>query len=216
VARGFVRRGDELVAALTPPERVVVAQLAGDVVELLAGEDVDEADTEVPGDAQDPLEVVLEAISRPAARPADPALLLLLPDATDEPEAAEEFRRYTEDELRHRKVSRLLDLGKRMLACDPDGDADTPYELVVALENAEEVAAAMTDLRLVLASRLGIADDDQAAALYDELVEPSEGEDVRHFIGAAFVLLGALQESLTECLLADLPARPPGRRPSNR
>jgi len=228
VARGFVRRGEDFVAALTPPERVVIAQLAGDVIELLAGDDEELVD---PADGPGSIAAMLEALDRPLRRPADPALMLLLPDATADPELADEFRRFTEDELRHRKVRRLLDLANRMLASEPEGDAHDLHELVVASEDAAELAAAMTDVRLVLASRLGIGDDAQAEQLYRDLVSDDEtgtdGEDervpdaddgseaVRRFVGAAFTLLGALQESLTDCLIEGLPARPPGQSPSS-
>lgn len=228
MARGFVRRGEDFVAALTPPERVVIAQLAGDVIELLAGDDEELVD---PADGPGSIAAMLEALDRPVRRPSDPALMLLLPDATTDPELADEFRRFTEDELRHRKVQRLLDLANRMLAPEPEGDAHDLHELVVASEDAAELAAAMTDVRLVLASRLGIGDDAQAEQLYRDLMSddeagtdtedergsgPDDGsEAVRRFVGAAFTLLGALQESLTDCLIEGLPARPRGQSPTN-
>jgi len=230
MARGFVPRDGAFVAALTPPERVVIAQLAGDVIELLAGEDEEVLE---PADGPETLTAMLDAINRPVRRPTDPALMLLLPDATDDPDLADEFRRFTEDELRHRKVRRVLDLANRMLACDPEGDADEQRDLVVERDEAVELAAAMTDLRLVLASRLGIDDDAKAENLYEELMAPEaaqdratpepvedpdvpDGEALRRFIGAAFTLLGALQESLTDCLIEGLPAKPQSQSPSNR
>jgi hypothetical protein len=131
------------------------AHLAGmtrQFVELL-----DEADAEVGAD--------------PAAGAAtrDPAIARLVPDAyPHDPEASEEFRRLTSPDLLAR---RRADAGIVLSSLSPDGtvldpaalDHDTFATPVVITLDDEETAAWMrmlAALRLVLASRLGIASED--------------------------------------------------------
>jgi len=105
----------------------------------------------------------------------------------------------------------------------------TPTDLTAAA--AKDVAAALTDLRLVLAERLEIRTDDQAERLYDQLLtSPASDLDeapggqldpaTRRYLVAVYGALSWLQESLVEALLADLRApggahdTPPGRPPA--
>ena len=84
---------------------------------------------------------------------------------------------------------------------------------------AQDVAAAITDLRLVLAERLGIRTDEHAERLYDALVDSPQAElegideildpAARRYLVAVYGALSWLQESLVDLLLHDL--RAPGR-----
>ena len=112
---------------------------------------------------------------------ADPALARLFPNAyPDDDEAAAEFRRYTRDGLVERKTANSGLISAALTGASDDG------RLTVAHDDAEHWLPALTDLRLVLAERLGIHRDD------DPLPE-NELADVYQW-------LGELQWSLVEAL----------------
>lgn len=88
----------------------------------------------------------------------DPAMIRLLPDAyADAPEDAAEFRRLTEPDLRDRKRDNAGQILAAISA--PVGDAELTK---FTLDEAQALAwlRSIADLRLVLASRLGILTDD--------------------------------------------------------
>jgi hypothetical protein len=99
----------------------------------------------------DPLAAAV-GIAATAEPPQDPALLRLLPDAyLDDQASADDFRRFTELDLRQQKAANAT-LARRTLGRVADG--------VLEVDPAEGRAwlLALTDLRLVLAVRFGIAD----------------------------------------------------------
>lgn len=101
----------------------------------------------------------------------DPAIARLVPDAyRDDPQAAAEFRRFTQDDLLDRRrddaqtvLTSLQREGTVLRAADLDRvEAETSF--VVELDAAAVTAwlRTLTAVRLVMATRLGIvADDDQ-------------------------------------------------------
>jgi hypothetical protein len=102
----------------------------------------------------------------------DPALGRLFPNAyPDDDEAAAEFRRYTRDGLIERKTANSGIIAAALMA-SPDDE-----RLAVARDDAEHWLPALTDLRLVLAERLGIHEDgdplpeNELADVYDWLGE---------------------------------------------
>jgi len=101
--------------------------------------------------------------------PDDPAILRLVPDAyRTDAEAADEFRRLTQGDLLARRrddaavvLETLQRDGAPLRPADIDRiDAETP--LIVELDAASVSAwlRTLTSVRLVLATRLGITDDD--------------------------------------------------------
>ncbi|QGQ19787.1 DUF2017 family protein [Cellulomonas sp. JZ18] len=143
----------------------------------------------------------------PLPPPDDPAVRRLLPDASrEDPEVAAEFRRLTEDDLRARKIARLRCLWTALVHGEPGWPQDA---FVVAPASADEVAATLTDLRLVLADRLEIRTDADSEALYDGLATAPE-DDVRTYLASVYGALSWLQESLLAVMLAAHDARPPG------
>lgn len=111
----------------------------------------------------------------------DPALARLFPNAyPDDDEAAAEFRRYTRDGLVERKTANSGLISAALMAASDEG------RLTVARDDAEHWLPALTDLRLVLAERLGIHDDDD---------QPPENE-----LADVYQWLGELQWSLIEAL----------------
>lgn len=125
--------------------------------------------------------------------PADPAVARLLPPVSSDYETAEEFRRLTQHGLRTEKADRLVwfwvrlqpEHGPRFVATSDEGDL---------------LASAITDIRLVLAQRLGI---DSASDL-DQLRQRNDSGDIgEHQMGLLQLsdVLAWWQESLLTGLL---------------
>jgi hypothetical protein len=189
--KAFRARGGVAVAELDHDERAVVARIVADVGLLLGGEVFG---MERPAWESGPTEDLLEYLTNfeaHLAAPDDPAILRLLPNAapTDR-EAADEFRRYTEPDLRALKVARLRRIWSQLSEDGPRWE--------VAAGEAMDTAAALTDVRLVLASRLGIETDEDVERLHGEVALASG--DAEADSGAADperVWLGMLYEALT-------------------
>jgi len=208
--RAFKRRRGMYAARLDTDERDVIAALVADVAELLGAGRLEARDPETAavGDGSPRMRI------EPLPPPSDPAVRRLLPDASrDDQQIAEEFRRLTEDDLRAGKIARLTSLWDALTTPTEGWRADA---FVIAPQDAKDVAAAITDLRLVLAERLGIRTDEQAERLYDALLDSpqSEVEEVdeildpaaRRYLVAVYGALSWLQESLVDLLLHDLRA----------
>jgi hypothetical protein len=226
--RGFRSEDVGYVAGLDATEREVLATVVADVAELLGAgrfgspSATATATTATPaGDEPDPVRSLLGLRPLPDSvpPPVDPAVHRLLPDASDDDaELAAEFRRLTEGDLRNAKIERLRALWLSLTggAAGAPDEADT--DLVVARDDAVDLAATITDLRLVLADRLGLETEEDSDALYDALDRRDLGEqdpdrsarevlqdEIREYLGSVYAALGWLQESLMAVLLADLP-----------
>jgi hypothetical protein len=161
------------------------------------------AEARLLGDTARQVADLLDAESaRPGADagpPRDPAVRRLLPDAyPDDADAAAEFRRYTAGDLGARKIAGARAIAEAVRTNAPAGDADADRRrddpVVVRLEPAEATTwlRSLTDLRLVLADRLGIRSDDDAVP--DDLT------------GAVYQWLGELQWRLVELIEDGEPA----------
>ena len=97
----------------------------------------------------DPL-AELVGIDPTAARPEDPALARLFPDAYEDPAEANEFRRFTQRDLRATKVGNLTTAIESLERPNP-----------TQLSQAECLAwlGALNDLRLTLGTRLEVGED---------------------------------------------------------
>ena len=177
----FTRRGDRVVGRLSGTERAIVAGLIGQTRDLLAPEVIPTGDPLTDLDAQldhmdlsdEPRLAGTGAADPPgdsdAAR--DPALTRLLPDAhRGDPKVAAEFRALAEQDLRQRKYQRFTE-AIRALQVD-DAAADDRLELTKA--QAEAIAVALTDVRLLLADRLGLHTDDDIEALEGAIIADAE------------------------------------------
>ncbi len=195
--RGFDRlRGGGAIASFTAFEADLLRSLAGQLVELLRNERA------VVDKEADPLEAMLN-FTGPSDPPDDPVLARLLPTAyREDDDAAAEFRRYTESDLRDGKaataatmIDGLVDAG---LPDDLEGLADAGA-LVVDLELDAEQAMAwlkgLTDLRLAIAVRLGIEDEEDQQAM-----EALPDSDPRAHLVDIYDWLGFLQETLVRAL----------------
>ena len=190
---GFTRhrRSGRIIATFSGFEADLLRSLASQLVELLRNE------AAMPHDHADPLEAMLR-FDGPTAEPEDPVLARLFPTAySDDEEAAAEFRRFTEGTLRDGKAARAA------AVIDELEEAGLPAELgedkvVIDVEldrsSAEVWLKTLTDLRLALATRLEVQQDDEAlwAALPDN--DPRlQAHDIYEWIGA-------LQETLVDAL----------------
>lgn len=159
--RAFIPVPGGYACDLEPTELRILARVVADTAELLgspiSGED------EAAGGAPTSEEEVLAALAwDPAVEetPRDPALARLLPPASlDDDELAAELRRLTESSLRATKVDHLRVVHRALEASSG----------VVIVREGEERAwlSALTDLRLVLATRLGIETDEDAERIYE-------------------------------------------------
>ncbi len=191
---GFARhrRSARAIATFSGFEADLLRSLAAQLVELLRNE------AAVPDDDRDPLEAMMD-FSGPTTAPEDPVLARLFPDAyADDDESASEFRRFTEGTLRDgkaRSAARIIDTleeGGLPAQLEEDG-------LMIDVELDEPEAQtwmrSFTDIRLALATRLGVEDDDERfwATLPDE--DPrAQAHDIYEWVGF-------LQETLVAALV---------------
>jgi len=193
--RGGVR------ARFDGPEAVLLRGLIEQVVDLLTDPDAlppgppagrpPAADALGPGDSGVPGPDELEAmlgIGRPAQAPQDPALARLLPDAyRDDPDAAGEFRRFTEQSLRSAKQQSA----RIVLDTLPAGGG--PVKL--SSEQAQSWLRALNDVRLALGVRLGVTEE------FEEQWQELDPLDPRFAAFEVYGWLGGVQESLVQALM---------------
>ena len=193
MSEGFQRRrGGGALATFSGFEADLLRSLASQLVELLRNE------VAAPTSSSDPLEDLLD-FSGPTTEPEDPVLARLFPTAYPEnEEAAGEFRRFTERGLRDGKARNAV------LIIDTLEDAGLPNELdedgvwfdvELDLGEAQSWLKSFTDVRLALASRLGVEDGDDD--YWDSLPE----DDPRTHVHDIYQWVGFLQETLVHALL---------------
>lgn len=180
-----------MIATFSGFEADLLRSLASQLVELLRNEAAEpRTDTEA-------LESMLD-FSGPTSEPDDPVLARLFPTAyPGDPEAAAEFRRFTEGTLRDGKAAAAGTV------IDTLEEAGLPPELtedglVIDVEldqaTAETWMRCFTDIRLALATRLGVeeGDDDYWLSLPDD--DPrAQAHDIYQWVGY-------LQETLVQAI----------------
>jgi hypothetical protein len=147
-----------------------------------------EAEPSDVGDLFDDLEKLFsEPGSQPPATPQDPVLARLLPDAyPDDPEAAGEFRRYTESSLREAKKYFALTLLETL---PPSGG-----KIKLTGDQARDWLRALNDIRLMFGVRLEVTED------FEEQLAALDPRDPRVAAFEVYGWLGAVQESLVRAL----------------
>ncbi|MFE0606248.1 DUF2017 domain-containing protein [Streptomyces sp. NPDC058892] len=192
-------KGGGAAIALDEIEISILRSLAVQMLELIGPGDPE------PAEDADPLAALFA--EGPSEPPSDPALARLFPDAYGSPDGtgdegvdpvelkarAAEFRRYTEHDLRARKRDDALALVRSLDGLTPAGDGAAVLELTGELPL--RWLGGLNDLRLTLAARLDITEDDESAALFR-----LPDEDPRKPMVMAYLWLGGLQESLIETL----------------
>jgi hypothetical protein len=178
----FKRRRGAVTADLDAGEAGLLAALAEDLQVLLTEGTGEQADSDA-----DPLAAMVGLSTGPVAAPDDPALARLLPDAyADDDQAAADFRRFTEQDLRAGKRAHA---GAVIAGLAPYLERGGRVPL-----DRDEVDAwlgTLNDLRLVLGTRLEVTED-------TELDVP--GDDPHAQALLVYGWLGWLQESLLSCI----------------
>jgi Domain of unknown function (DUF2017) len=184
-------------ARFTSAQAGIVRSLVGQVAELVGGPGAaDEPQGAAGGQdgpgvpADGPLPEDLAAIfgaDGPAAPPDDPVLARLLPDAYgDDPEAAGEFRRYTEYGLRSGKVA----AARTVLDTLPSSGG----RIRLSAGDAEAWLRSLNDVRLSLGVLLGITED------YEREFSALDPADPREAYLHVYDWLTFLQETLVRAL----------------
>ena len=180
---------------LPPGEATLLRTLVVPVLDLLGetGKPGETGRPETPGGTADDLDRLLaEAIEAAEAAeapsiPDDPVLARLLPDAyQDDPEAAGEFRKYTESSLREVKkyfAQTLLD------TLPPSGG-----RVRLTGDQARDWMRALNDVRLMFGVRLEVTED------FEEQLAALAPDDPKVAAFEVYGWLGAVQESLVRAL----------------
>ncbi|MEU9337412.1 DUF2017 domain-containing protein [Streptomyces sp. NPDC048290] len=192
--------GGGAAVALDEVEISIIRSLTVQLLELIG-----------PGPAEDgPADPLAELFAEgPSEPPSDPVLRRLFPDAYTDPgrapasaeqaeeqrEYSAEFRRYTENDLRTGKRENALAVVRSLdeLAADATGSGAV---LKLTPEEARPWLGALNDLRLAIAARLDITDEDESALLFR-----LPDDDERKPMVMAYLWLGGLQETLVQALM---------------
>lgn len=192
----FRRTRDGGVSVWLPPgEATLLRTLVIPVLDLLGetGRPGEAGRPGAPGGTADDLDRLLaeaveaaEAAEAPSI-PDDPVLARLLPDAYQEdPEAAGEFRKYTESSLREAKkyfAQTLLD------TLPPSGG-----RVRLTGDQARDWMRALNDVRLMFGVRLEVTED------FEEQLAALAPDDPKVAAFEVYGWLGAVQESLVRAL----------------
>jgi Domain of unknown function (DUF2017) len=206
IMAGFRRTPRGVTARFTADQAGIVRNLVGQVAELVggvgaasvpptpAGGGPDRGGRAAPQQAAGPdetafpeeLDSLLDS-GGPTSPPEDPVLARLFPDVYgDDPEAAGDFRRYTEPGLRSGKVA----AARTVLATLPDEGG----RVRLSAGDAEAWLRALNDVRLALGVLLGITED------YERELADVTGTDPRSAYLQVYDWLTFLQETLVRSL----------------
>ena len=176
---------------LSPGEATLLRTLVAPVMELLN----DPARPAPPPEAApaesdlfDDLEKMFnETTAAPPEAPEDPVLARLLPDAyQDDPEAAGEFRKYTESSLREAKKY----FAQTLLETIPAKGG----RVKLSAEQARDWLRALNDVRLMFGVRLEVTED------FEEQLASLSQKDPRLAAFEVYGWLGAVQDSLVRAI----------------
>jgi Domain of unknown function (DUF2017) len=179
-------RGGGVRAALAPAEASLLRSLVGQVMSLIAPYG--------PAPARDPVADgmpldwdAFEAEMDQPETPDDPVLARLLPDGyRDDPDAAGEFRKYTEPGLRSAKQQ----VAQEMLDTLPERGG----KIQLTNDQAQAWLKALNDVRLALGVRLGVTEE------FEEQWGRLAADDPQWAAYEVYAWLGAVQESLVQAL----------------
>jgi hypothetical protein len=172
-------RGGGARAALAPAEASLLRSLVGQVITLVAPDGPRE---DKPDDLLD-----WDLLAEQPETPDDPVLARLLPDGyRDDPEASQEFRKYTESSLRSAKQQ----AAQEMLDTLPE----TGGKIQLNHDQAHAWLKALNDVRLALGVRLGVTEE------FEEQWGRLRADDPQWAAYEVYAWLGAVQESLVQAL----------------
>ncbi|SDT39385.1 protein of unknown function [Pseudarthrobacter equi] len=187
MAKAFKYGLKGITGFLEPTERELLRSLIADVISMLQPEE---------REGQDPLAALI-GLDMDVVEPTDRAVRRLLPNVVkDDGDASLEFRQLTERSLRETKIGAL-----RAAALDLDKD-----EIVLTTEGAKHWSTALNDVRLVLAERLDIRDEQDAEHVH-LMQDWSQAEDVESYLALVYNFTTWLQESLVQAMLQSMESR---------
>jgi hypothetical protein len=188
----FSRRRGVISTQLSGYEVQLLTSLVSQLVELVSdGEPEQYTDPDRGGDPFERLARDLRVDPDEPEVSEDPVLRRLFPNAyPHDPAASSDFRRFTEHDLRGKKVADAQ-VVLQGLAQTAEGER----ELRIEPADAEAWLRTLTGVRLAVATRLGITDAEAA----DELNELPD-EDPRSFMVSVYDWLGFAQETLVSAL----------------
>ena len=177
----FRSHGEGATLVLSEDERDILIHLFSELAFFLQPDQPEPEHT-------DPLAAMV-GIGTDSDAPEDPALARLLPSAyPQDREADEEFRRLTQEGLRQRKTASVVVVLESL---------HTESKLVeIDAQGCQSWMTALNDLRLVLATRLGITADPASQAWTEE----EAATDQRANLLAIYDWLGYLQDTLVRVL----------------
>jgi Domain of unknown function (DUF2017) len=174
-------RGGGARAYLDPAEASLLRSLVGQIMALIAPDGP-------PGQPDDLLDwdVQLTQEGQPQT-PEDPVLARLLPDGyRDDPDAAGEFRKYTESSLRSAKQQ----AAQEMLDTLPEAGG----RIQLTHDQAHAWLKALNDVRLALGVRLNVTEE------FEQQWGRLRADDPQWAAYEVYAWLGAVQESLVQAL----------------
>jgi Domain of unknown function (DUF2017) len=192
----FPEKGDESISAAAAFRPVpggaaaffeeaqagVIRSLVSQIAELVSAD----SNAAESGPGSSDMEAQL-GLSKHVELPDDPVLARLLPDGySDNPQAAAEFRRYTEETLRSGKVASAQAV---LSSLPPSGG-----EVRLGEPECQQWLRALNDVRLALSVRLGITDENE------DLSQRLLPGDPRSAYVWVYQWLAYLQDSLIEAL----------------
>ena len=187
MAKAFKYGLKGITGFLEPAERDMLRSLIDDVISML--QPAEHA-------SQDPLAALI-GLDMDVQEPTDRAVKRLLPNVMKNDDGASlEFRQLTERSLRETKIGAL-----RAAALDLDKD-----EVVLTAEGARLWSMALNDVRLVLAERLDIRDEEDAEHVH-LMQDWSQAEDVESYLALVYNFTTWLQGSLVQAMLQSLDAK---------
>lgn len=179
----FERVGDAYSLDLSLDEAHILINLVEQLLELLG-----EGDFFHHYDQNDPF-AQLMSMHHEVVAPDDPVLMRLLPNAYADPEAAGDFRRFTESTIRSSKQRVLREVRAQLSILVDEDKAGTVEDL-----SADTWLMALNDLRLALSVRLEITPESF------EFFESLPDDDPQKSLFAVYYWLGWLQENLLNLL----------------
>jgi hypothetical protein len=185
-------RGGGARAWLAAAEASLLRNLVGQIMTLVepgASDPQTSAPETSDPSRPDDLAALEEMLYPPGAAqtPEDPVLARLLPDAySDDPEAAGEFRKYTEPALRSAKY----EVAKQLLDTLPEAGG----RIQLSKDEALAWLKALNDVRLALGVRLGVTEE------FEEDWAKLKPDDPQWTAYEVYAWLGAVQESLVQAL----------------
>lgn len=188
----FKRRGDFISTRFSTYEVGLLSSLITQLVDMVSdGEPHQFAPVDPAEDVFDQLSRQLDADPDEPEISDDPVLQRLFPPAyTHDADASSDFRRFTERDLKTKKITEAQFVLERLAATD-----EGAHEVRIRTDEVDQWLRTLTSVRLAVATRLGISDAETA----DELAELPD-DDPRSFMLSVYDWLGFAQETLISAL----------------